>query len=140
MGRRGNREKKWPKKVTIWPKICFWRWKGRKSKGTFNSPFFKSSYWGPFSGLKIHDFIKRSQTFPSVILCPRSFLDFWHPWQPWVWVCSDLKQIWVIPLTVHIFWQMRPGIKTKSNKKMAALSIYILSLWFHCFLPPKNVF
>ena len=45
----------------------------KETKGTFISPTFKSSYWGPFSGLKIHDFIKTSRTFPCVILCPRPF-------------------------------------------------------------------
>ena len=34
---------------------------------------FKSSYWVPFSGLKIHDLIKTSQTFSCVILCRRPF-------------------------------------------------------------------
>ena len=43
-------------------------------KGTFISPTFKSTNcWGPFSGLKIQDLIKTSQTFPCVILCRRPF-------------------------------------------------------------------
>ena len=29
-----------------------------ETKATFISPTFKNSYWGPFSGLKIQDFIK----------------------------------------------------------------------------------
>ena len=33
-----------------------------ETKVTFISTTFKSSYWGPFSGLKIQDLIKTSRT------------------------------------------------------------------------------
>ena len=36
----------------------------KETKGTFIPPAFKSSYWGPFSGLKSQDLIKISRTFP----------------------------------------------------------------------------
>ena len=45
----------------------------KETKGTFISPTFKSSYWGPLSGLKSQDLIKTSQTFTGVILCRRPF-------------------------------------------------------------------
>ena len=58
---------------------------------------FKSSYWVPFSGLKIHDLIKTSWIVPRVILCPRQFhrqkelqksvfsLDCCYPIKPWLY-------------------------------------------------------
>ena len=45
----------------------------KETKTTFIIPTFKSSYWGPFSGLKIQDLIKRSRTFPCGIFCRRPF-------------------------------------------------------------------
>ena len=48
----------------------------KETKGTFIIPKLKSSYWGPFSGLKSQDLIKTSRTFSGVIFCPRSFCAF----------------------------------------------------------------
>ena len=48
----------------------------KETKGTLIIPKLKSSYWGPFSGLKSQDLIKTSRTFSGVIFCPRSF--WWH--------------------------------------------------------------
>ena len=48
----------------------------KETKGTFIIPKLKSSYWGPFSGLKSQDLIKTSRTFTGVIFCPRSFYIF----------------------------------------------------------------
>ena len=45
----------------------------KETKGTFITQKLKSSYWGPFSGLKTQDLIKRSRIFTGVIFCPRSF-------------------------------------------------------------------
>ena len=45
----------------------------KETKGTIITPKLKSSYWGPFSGLKSQDLIKTSRTFTGVIFCPRSF-------------------------------------------------------------------
>jgi hypothetical protein len=75
---------------------CFWIWNSRKLKKLRAlSSTFKSSYWGPFSGLKIQDLIKTSRTFPCVILCPRPFnnslieLDF-------DWKCSRMCKVnWI---------------------------------------------
>ena len=49
----------------------------KETRGTFIIPKLKSSYWGPFSGLKSQDLIKTSRTFSGVIFCPRSFWFFW---------------------------------------------------------------
>ena len=48
----------------------------KETKGTFIFPKLKSSYWGPFSGLKSQDLIKASRTFTGVIFCPSSFQMF----------------------------------------------------------------
>ena len=45
----------------------------KETKTTFIIPTFKSSYWGPFTGLKIQDLIRISRTFPCGLFCPRSF-------------------------------------------------------------------
>ena len=45
----------------------------KETKGTFIIPKLKSSYWGPFSGPKTQDLIKRSRILTGVIFCPRSF-------------------------------------------------------------------
>ena len=45
----------------------------KETKGTFIIPKLKSSYWGPFSGLKSQNLIKISWTFPYGLFCPRSF-------------------------------------------------------------------
>ena len=45
----------------------------KETKGTFIIPKLKSSYWGPFSGLKSQDLIKISWTFPYGLFCRRSF-------------------------------------------------------------------
>ena len=45
----------------------------KETKGTFIPHAFKTSYWGPFSGLKSQDLIKISRTFPHGLFCPRSF-------------------------------------------------------------------
>ena len=45
----------------------------KETKGTFITQKLKSSYWGPFSGLKTQDLIKRSRILTGVIFCPRSF-------------------------------------------------------------------
>ena len=45
----------------------------KETKTTLIIPTFKSNYWGPFSGLKIQDLIKRYRTFPCGLFCPRSF-------------------------------------------------------------------
>ena len=47
----------------------------KETKGTFIIPKLKSSYWGPFSGLKSQDLIKISRTFPCGLFCPRSFFE-----------------------------------------------------------------
>ena len=47
----------------------------KETKGTFITQKLKSSYWGPFSGLKTQDLIKRSRILTGVIFCPRSFGD-----------------------------------------------------------------
>ena len=47
----------------------------KETKGTFIPPAFKSSYWGPFSGLKSQDLIKISRTFPYGLFCLRSFCE-----------------------------------------------------------------
>ena len=44
-----------------------------ETKGTFDCPTFKSSYWGLFSALKIQNFIKTFRTIHCVILCRRPF-------------------------------------------------------------------
>ena len=46
-----------------------------ETKGTFIIPKLKSSYWGPFSGLKTQDLIKTSRIFSGVIFCRRSFCE-----------------------------------------------------------------
>ena len=43
----------------------------KETKGTFIIPKLKSSYWGPFSGLKTQDLIKTSPIFSGVIFCRR---------------------------------------------------------------------
>ena len=43
----------------------------KETKGTFITQKLKSSYWGPFSGLKTQDLIKRSRIFTGVIFCPK---------------------------------------------------------------------
>ena len=45
----------------------------KETKGTFIILTFKSSYWGPFSGLKSQDLIKISRIFPHGLFCRRSF-------------------------------------------------------------------
>ena len=45
----------------------------KETKGTIIIPKLKSSYWGPFLGLKSQDLVKTSRTFTGVIFCPRSF-------------------------------------------------------------------
>ena len=47
----------------------------KETKGTLIIPKLKSSYWGPFSGLKSQNLIKTSRTFSGVIFCPRSFIN-----------------------------------------------------------------
>ena len=48
----------------------------KETKGTFIILTFKSSYWGPFSGLKSQDLIKISRIFPHGLFCRRSFCKF----------------------------------------------------------------
>ena len=45
----------------------------KETKGTLIIPKLKSSYWGPFWGLKTQDLIKTSRIFSGVIFCCRSF-------------------------------------------------------------------
>ena len=45
----------------------------KETKGNLLFQLLKVATGGPFSELKIHDFIKTSQPFPCVILCPRPF-------------------------------------------------------------------
>ena len=45
----------------------------KETKGTFIIQKLKSSYWGPFSGLKTQDLVKTSRIFSGVIFCRRSF-------------------------------------------------------------------
>ena len=45
----------------------------KETKGTFIIQKLKSSYWGPFSGLKTQDLVKTSRIFSGVIFCCRSF-------------------------------------------------------------------
>ena len=45
----------------------------KETKGTLIIQKLKSSYWGPFSGLKTQDLVKTSRIFSGVIFCRRSF-------------------------------------------------------------------
>ena len=45
----------------------------KETKGTIIIQKLKSSYWGPFSGLKTQDLVKTSRIFSGVIFCRRSF-------------------------------------------------------------------
>ena len=56
----------------------------KETKGTYIIQKLKSSYWGPFSGLKTQDLIKASRIFSGVIFCRRSFWVFWSTYYPWV--------------------------------------------------------
>jgi hypothetical protein len=48
----------------------------KETKGTFIIPKLKSSYWGPFSGLKSQDLIKNIPDFPLWPFLPQALLIF----------------------------------------------------------------
>ena len=72
----------------------------KETKGTFIILTFKSSYWGPFSGLKSQDLIKTSRTFTGVIFAPGPFVAFSEYMNfiyPKLFLSSNLVSTTVLP-------------------------------------------
>ena len=88
----------------------------KETKDTLIILKLKSSYWGPFSGLKSQDLIKTSRTFSDVIFCPRSFCEIS------TLLLTDTTQdfakncglLWIYELKLHSEFNW-PFIGVKSN-------------------------
>jgi hypothetical protein len=65
----------------------------KETKGTSIIQKLKSSYWGPFSGLKTQDLVKTSRIFSGVIFCRRSFCELISKWPIFDHLCFFLAKL-----------------------------------------------
>ena len=110
----------------------------KETKGTFFIQKLKSSYWGPFSGLKTQDLIKTSRIFSGVIFCRRSF---WlkiilqiltcapHP----SWISFFVWKSFFFQLhETQYWWEYKKLFKTskmKSVQSVGKIGFFVLLIW-----------